>query len=42
MNGTDDYLEFYSWQVAGSGNPTIQGDSSNKSTSAGAYKLIGV
>ena len=41
MNGTDDYLEFYSWQVAGSGNPTIKGDSSNKSTSAGAYKLIG-
>ena len=39
MNGSTDYLEFYSWQVAGSGNPTIVGDAGNKSTSCGAYRL---
>jgi len=39
MNGSSDYLEFYAWGVAGSGNPTLQGDLNNKSSSFGAYKL---
>ena len=39
MNGSSDYLEFYSWQVAGTGNPTIVSDSQNKATSAGAYRI---
>ena len=39
MNGSTDYLEFYSWQVAGSGNPTIVSDAGNKSASCGAYRL---
>ena len=39
MNGSSDYLEVYSWQVAGSGNPTIKGAAGDKATSFGAYRL---